>query len=168
MAARLPLAKGAGSRYLTSMAVLLAVHVIAAVLWVGGMAFAHLCLRPAAEATLPPPQRLPLMRAVLQRFFIVVWAAILALLASGYAAIAVGGGFAAWGWHVHAMQAVGLVMMALFAHLYFAPWRRLNRAVDAQAWPEAGKAMAAIRRIVTINLILGLAVSGLGAAGRWL
>ncbi len=168
MAARLPLAKGAGSRYLNAMAVLLAIHVIAAVLWVGGMAFAHLCLRPAAEATLAPPQRLPLMRAVLQRFFGIVWGAITALVLSGYGAILAGGGFSAWGWHVHAMQAVGLVMMALFAHLYFGPWRRMTRAVDDQVWPEAGTAMVAIRRIVTINLVLGLAISALGAAGRWL
>jgi len=44
-------------------------HVLASVIWVGGMFFAHQCLRPAAIATLDPPQRLALWRAVFGRFF---------------------------------------------------------------------------------------------------
>lgn len=148
-------------------AILLALHALAAVVWVGGMFFAYLVLRPAA-GPLEPPQRLALWHRVFGRFFPWVWAAVAALLASGYALVfLVLGGFAGAGIHVHLMQTLGLVMMALFAHLFFAPWRRFGRAVAAADWPAAGKQLDGIRRIVAINLALGLVTVAIGAGGRY-
>lgn len=148
-------------------AILLALHALAAVVWVGGMFFAYLVLRPAA-GPLEPPQRLALWHRVFGRFFPWVWAAVAVLLASGYGLLfLVLGGFAGAGMHVHLMQTLGLVMMALFAHLFFAPWRRFGRAVAASDWPAAGKQLDGIRRIVAINLVLGLATVAIGAGGRY-
>src|SRR5229473_1120814 len=99
----------------------LAVHILAAVIWVGGMFFAYVALRPSA-GPLEPALRLPLWHRVFRRFFPWVWACVVALLASGYGMVFLGfGGFAGVGPHVHAMQATGIVMVLLFLHLFAAP-----------------------------------------------
>jgi uncharacterized membrane protein len=149
------------------MTLLLALHVLAAVIWVGGMFFAYMVLRPAA-GPLEPPARLGLWARVFGRFFPWVWASIVALLASGYAMLFVHfGGFAGAPLHVNLIQATGILMMLLFLHLYFAPWRRFSRAVEAGAWPAAGAQLNQIRRIVAINLVLGLVTVAVGASGRF-
>lgn len=129
------------------------------------MVFAHFCLRPAAR-TFDPPVRAPLMAAALGRFFPIVWGAIAVLLATGYGLLALRG-FAGFGLYVQLMQGTGVLMMLLFAHLWFAPWRRLRRAVAARDWPSAGRSLDQIRLIVTINLVLGAVTIVLGAGGRW-
>jgi uncharacterized membrane protein len=124
-------------------------------------------LRPAA-GPLEPPARLALWARVFARFFPWVWASIVALLASGYAMLFVHfGGFAGAPLHINVMQATGIVMMLLFLHLYVAPWRRFSRAAEAKAWPNAGAQLNQIRRIVAINLVLGLVTVAVGASGRF-
>jgi uncharacterized membrane protein len=148
------------------MTIGLAFHVLAAIVWVGGMFFAYVVLRPAAGALESLP-RLTLWRDVLARFFPWVWASVLALLLSGYGMLLFGlGGFAGAGLHVHLMQALGLVMMALFGHLYFVPWRRLQRALEQGDGAAAAGQLSQIRRIVLINLSLGLITAVIGASGR--
>lgn len=142
-------------------------HILAAVIWVGGMFFAHQMLRPAA-GPLEPALRLALWRRVFSRFFPWVWTAVAVLLASGYGMIIWGvGGFATIGMHVNIMQALGIIMMMIFAHLYFAPWKRFRRALDAGDFPAAQKQLDQIRRLVGVNLVLGLIVVVIGATGRY-
>ena len=118
------------------------------------MAFVAMALRPALNADWLPPQRLPLMVAVLRRFFAVVIASIAALLVTGVPLLLqVPGNQAPPGWH--AMAGIGVLMMLLFGHLFFAPWKRLQRAVAAQDWPEGGKRLNQIALLVKINLGLG-------------
>ncbi len=151
------------------MPLAIALHVLAATLWVGGMFFAWMVLRPVAAAGLEPPQRLTLWRGVFARFFPWVWAAVAVLLGTGlWMLFAVFGGMAGAGWHVHLMLVIGLAMMAIFLHLWFAPWRRLQRAVNAEEWPEGGRQLARIRRLVGINLILGLVTVAIASGGRFL
>jgi len=131
------------------------------------MFFAHQVLRSAAAA-LEPPLRLMLWSRVLGRFFAWVIAAIVLLLASGYALMfGVYGGFGAVGLYIHLMQGLGIVMILLFLHLYFAPWRRFRQAVARQDWAEGGRQLGQIRTIVTINLMLGLVVVAIGGSGRY-
>ena len=145
----------------------LVLHSLAAVIWVGGMFFALLALRPATGPLEPGP-RLELWSRVLERFFLWVIAAIVLLLASGYGMIfGVYGGFRGIGLHIHLMQGVGIIMMLLFFHLYFAPWRRFRAAVQRQDYPAAGRQLSQIRVIVTINLILGLITVAVGSSGRY-
>jgi uncharacterized membrane protein len=147
--------------------VLLILHALSAVVWVGGMFFAHQVLRPAAGALEPGP-RLTLWSRVLGRFFAWVFAAIALLLLTGYAMVfGVYAGFDGVGVYVHVMQGIGIVMMLLFFHLYFAPWRRFRAAVARQDWAEGGLQLSQIRTIVTINLVLGIIVVAIGSSGRY-
>lgn len=149
------------------MALLVALHILAAVVWVGGMFFAYMVLRPSA-GPLEAPVRLKLWHRVFSRFFPWVWASIALLLVSGYGLVfGYLGGFAGAGVQVHAMQATGILMMLLFLHLFFAPWRRYAEAVDKADFPEAAKRLNQIRQIVAINLALGLITVVVGASGRF-
>jgi uncharacterized membrane protein len=149
------------------MTVLIALHVLAAFVWVGGMFFAYQVLRPSA-GPLETPMRLALWRRVFGRFFPWVWASVVLLLATGVVMIFVEfGDFARASVYVSIMMSVGIVMMLLFAHLYFAPWRRFQRALDGGDAPAAGRNLDQIRRIVAINLVLGLATAAVGASGRY-
>jgi uncharacterized membrane protein len=145
----------------------LALHALSAVVWVGGMFFAHQVLRPAA-AGLEPGPRLALWSRVLGRFFSWVFVAVVLLLLTGYAMIfGVYAGVANIGLHIHLMQGIGILMMLLFFHLYFAPWRRFRTAVARQDWAEGGRQLGQIRTIVTVNLVLGIIVVAIGSSGRY-
>ena len=145
----------------------IALHLLAAILWVGGMSFAHFCLRPAA-AGLDPAARLPLFRRTLDRFFQIVLGSILVLLLTGYVLVfGPFGGFGGAPVYVHVMHVLGWVMFLLFAHLYFAPWRRFGRALDRGDLATAGTQLAQIRIVVTVNLALGLVTAALGTGRYW-
>ena len=135
--------------------ILLALHLLGAAAWVGGMAFALIVLRPSL-AVLPPPQRLALHGAVFRRFFLLVWHAMPLVLLSGYGLLfGVYGGFAGVHPLVHLMHLLGLAMAAVFAVIYFGPWRRLQAALAGEAPEQAPAALARIRLLVTLNLALG-------------
>ena len=152
---------------LASFAIVL--HILSAVLWVGGMFFAHQVLRPVAVQQFEPPQRLKLWTQVFRRFFPWVWVCIVLLLLSGYWMVfRLFGGMSGIGLHIHIMQALGWLMILMYMHLYFAPFRRLKEAVITEQWPEAGKRLNQIRLIVGINLVLGLVVIAIAAGGRYL
>ena len=145
-------------------ALLKAVHVLAVVLWVGGMAFAHFFLRPSLPL-LEPPQRLRLMRAVLQRFFGAVLVAVGLVLGSGLWMIgrvarqaAQGGARFDWPPSWVLMTALGLLMIAIFGHIRFVLYRRFAAAMDREDLPASAAALARIRRWVSVNLALGVGV----------
>ncbi|ART55218.1 hypothetical protein CBP36_09200 [Acidovorax carolinensis] len=138
------------------------IHLLSLIVWIGGMVFAHFFLRPAAQA-LEPAARVRLMHDVLQRFLAAVLVAVVLVLVSGLwmigqsarEAAQSGGRFAMpLGWTV--MATLGLVMVAIFGHIRFALFKRLQRAVTASDWPAGGKALASIRTWVGINLVLGV------------
>ena len=149
------------------MALLIALHILAAVIWVGGMFFAYVVLRPSS-GPLPPETRLTLWQTVFRKFFPWVWLSIIVLLASGYGMIFVYlGGFAGARPSIYVMQGLGIVMVLLFLHLFFAPWRRFSAAVENKHFPEAAKYLNQIRYIVAANLVLGLVTIIVGASGRF-
>jgi uncharacterized membrane protein len=146
----------------------LMLHLLAAAIWVGGMFFAWMILRPVAASQLEAPQRLTLWRNVFRRFFPWVWAAVVILPVTGlWLAYRMFGGIASSPPRVHAMLLLGVIMILIYLHLYFAPWRRLRAAVAAGDWPAGGKALATIRRLVGVNLVIGLVVLALASAGRY-
>ena len=149
------------------MALLIALHVLAVVVWVGGMFFAYMVLRPSA-GPLASEARLQLWHRVFRRFFPWVWASILVLLLSGYGMMFRSfGGFAGAPLYIHAMQGIGILMMLIFLHLFFSPWRRFAGAVTSERFPEAASQLNQIRRIVATNLGLGLLTIVVGASGRF-
>lgn len=146
--------------------ILHALHVLFAVLWVGGMAFAILALRPAL-ASLEPPQRLALMAGVHRRFFLVVWHAMPIVILTGYGLLfGVYGGFRGTGWHVHVMHLTGLVMAGVFLWIALGPWRAMRAALASGDAPAAAAANDRIRKLVSFNLVLGLLTVGVAAWGR--
>ncbi len=144
------------------IAVLLFFHILSAVVWVGGMFFAHQMVRPSV-GPLEPAVRLALWRRIFALFFPWVWTAAALLLASGLAMEISG----IRGIHVTIMESLGVIMMLAFAHLYFSPWRRFQRAVDGNDFAVAAVQLNKIRRIVEFNLVLGLIVVVVGATGRY-
>jgi uncharacterized membrane protein len=150
-------------------ALAITLHILSAALWVGGMFFAWHILRPVAAAQLEPPARLRLWAGVFGRFFPWVWVFVALLPATGYWMIfELFGGMASVGLSVHLMQGLGWLMIAMYMHLFFAPFRRLREAVITEQWPQAGKQLNQIRHIVGVNLALGLVVIAIAAGGRLL
>jgi uncharacterized membrane protein len=150
------------------MIIPITLHILSAVIWVGGMFFAYITLRPVTAKLLEPPLRLSLWSHVFKRFFPWVWAVIITLLVSGIWMVAiVFGGISNIGLHIHIMIVLGLLMMFLFMHLFFSPYKRLTLAVTDQDWPTAGKALNQIRQLMAINLVLGLIVVAVATGGRY-
>jgi uncharacterized membrane protein len=150
------------------MPIAIALHLLAAVVWVGGMFFAYIALRPVAAAQFEPPIRLRLWSAVFKRFFPWVIASIIALLGSGFWMISLLGGMAAIGIHVHIMLLIGIIMMLVFFHVYFGPFKKLNNSIITEDWPTGGTALNQIRKLILLNLALGLLVIIIASAGRYL
>ena len=142
-------------------------HILGAVVWVGGMFAAYVCLRPAAGA-LEGPQRLKLWRGFFAKFFPWVWVSLVLLLGSGYWMLLTAfGGFKGAPLYIHLMQGIGWLMVALFVWMFHGPWLKFKRAVDAQDWPAAGEQIELIRQIIMVNLPLGLIVVVIGGTGRF-
>ena len=149
------------------MSIAIALHIVAAVIWVGGMFFAVYVQRPAA-GPMPPPDRVALWGRALGRFLSWVWIMIAVLLASGYWMIFAGfGGFAKLPLYLNLMQGIGWLMVLVFLHLWFAPYRRFRRALAAGETAEAGRNLDIIRKLVTANLYLGLINAAIGASGPY-
>ena len=144
----------------------LTLHILAAVVWVGGMFAAYVCLRPAAGA-LEGPQRLLLWRNFFAKFFLWAWVSIVLLLASGFWMMFSTFGGNAAPLYIHLMIGIGLLMVALFAWLFHGPWLKFKRAVDAKDWPAAAGHIGLIAKIIQINLPLGLIVVVIGGTGRF-
>jgi uncharacterized membrane protein len=145
------------------MAIALFLHVMSDVIWIGGMFLAYMAVRPAAAEVLEPPQRLKLWTGIFSRFFPWVWAAVALLLATGFFMM---GQMGAVPPYVIAMTAIGVVMSAIFMHIFFAPFARLKRAVAADDWKAGAAALNQIRLLVATNLVLGILNIAVAILGR--
>lgn len=151
------------------MSVSIALHLLSAVIWVGGMFFAYMALRPAAAQILEPPHRLQLWVHVFRLFFLWVWLSIIVILVTGYWMLfSVFGGFANAGTHIHIMHGAGLAMVLIYLHVFFVPYRRLRHAVVVQDYAEGGRRLAQIRKLIALNLSIGLLVVLIASGGRYL
>ena len=151
-----------------TMTVLLALHIVAATIWVGGMFFAYAVLRPAVGGIEPATERARLWRRVFHRFFLLVTLSVLVLLATGYGMLfLVFGGFAGAGVYIHIMHAIGWIMFLAYGHLRFAAWPKFRNAVDAGDFDQAGKRLALIRKIVLVNLVLGMITVVIAGTGPY-
>ena len=149
------------------MGIALALHLLAATLWVGGLFFAFVCLRPAT-AELDAAHRVKLWADALTQFSRWTGVAIVVLLGTGlWIVFSLLGGMEGAGRHVHLMMGLGLLMMLLAGHMHFAPLRRLRRDAAEHRWADAGKALGQIRVLIGVNLVLGLAVVAIASGGRY-
>ncbi len=144
------------------------IHLLAVIVWVGGMFFAYVVLRPAAVDVLQPPERLRLWDNVFRRFFVWVWSAVGVILATGLYMIYQYGGMAHAPHFVHVMLLLGLVMTGIYVYVFFACYVPLSLHVAKERWKEAGEMLGRIRKLVGLNLALGLltvSVAAIGVAG---
>lgn len=142
-------------------------HILGVVAWVGGMVFAMLVLRPAL-AVLAGPDRLTLLAQTHRRFFLIVWHAMPITLLSGYALLfGWYGGFAGAGVHVHIMHLTGLIMSGVFVYVALVPWRAMRAALAVPDVAAAAAANDRIRKLVTLNMALGVLTVVVAAWGRF-
>jgi len=144
----------------------IALHILTVVIWVGGMFFAYMILRPAAVDLLDPPPRLKLWRGVFERFFPWVWLCVTLVPLSGFYMLEITGGFSAAHHAVKGMTTLGIIMMLIFMHVYFAPFKRIKKALDAEDFPAAANQLSQIRVLVGINTLIGVITIALATAGR--
>lgn len=150
---------------MTVFSALYALHTLAALVWVGGMFFAWMILRPAAVAKLQTPERLSLWLEVFRRFFLWVWIAVLVLPVSGMGMLHLRfAGFEAAPRYVQIMMGLYLVMLALFLRIQVLQLPQLKQAIETQQWPLGGEVLARIRRLVGSNLLVGMALVAIAAA----
>jgi uncharacterized membrane protein len=151
-----------------TFAATIGLHTLAAVIWVGGMFFAHVVLRPSV-ADMNPTLRLSLWRHVLPRFFAWVAVSIGVLLVTGYGVLLTGyrGGIGGGNLHIDIMQIIGAIMILMFLFLLLGPYGSFKRALARNDMAAAITAQGRIRHIVVINLILGLFTTFIGAAGTF-
>ncbi len=142
-------------------------HIASVVVWVGGMFFAYVCLRPAAVEVLEPPLRLSLWVKVFARFFRFVWGAVALILGSGFIMLT-SLGFAVAPPNLHLMFALGLVMVGVFVGVVTVPYAALREAVEAGNWAAGGAALGRIRKLVGFNLLLGFVTIAVATLGRWM
>lgn len=147
------------------MTLSLFLHVLSVVVWVGGMFFAYMALRPVAAGVLEPPQRLILWAGVFDKFFLWVWVSVVLILATGLHMLAAFGGVSA-PLYTLAMLVLGVAMMLIFAHVFFSPYKKLKRAVGEQDWKAGAVALGQIRKLIGINLSLGLLTIAVVFFGR--
>lgn len=147
----------------------IALHLLAAAIWVGGMFFAYMALRPVAAKLLEPPIRLALWSNVFARFFPWVWASVIILPLTGYLMIyQTWGGFAHIGMDLKIMHLAGWAMVIIFMYVFFIPFRRMTHAIEEKTYELAGKHLSQIRQLIAINLTIGLIILVVASAGRYL
>ena len=150
---------------MTAFALAYSLHVLAALIWVGGMFFAWMILRPAAVTALEGPVRLKLWVEVFQRFFVWVWIAVVILPISGVGLLQMRfNGFETAPRYVQIMMGLYIVMVALFIRIQSLQLPELRKAVEAQAWADGAAVVGKIRRLVGCNLIVGLVLVAIAAA----
>lgn len=142
------------------------IHLLSIVVWVGGMFFAYVVLRPSAAEILQPPERLRLWDKVFSRFFNWVWLAVFLVLVSGFYMIYMVGGFANLPLYINLMLLLGIVMTMIYVYVFFKCYVQFNRFVTKQEWPAAGATLGTIRKLVGLNLTIGMITIAVAVIGR--
>jgi uncharacterized membrane protein len=137
---------------MTVYAGLKALHLLCAVIWVGGMFFAYVVLRPSMAA-IEPPQRMLLHTRVFRTFFLIIWHAMPLIIIAGFAMLGLRWDMATAPWQIQAMMGLGLVMAAVFLAIFFGPYRQFRRTTDRN---RMASSLNSIRKLIGVNLILGL------------
>ena len=148
------------------MSLMKLIHLLAIIAWVGGMFFAYVVLRPSAAEVLQPPERLRLWDKVFSRFFNWVWLAVFLVLVSGFYMIYLFGGLANLPLYINLMLLLGIVMTLIYVYVFFKCYVQFNRLVAKQEWPAAGAVLGTIRKLVGLNLTIGLLTIALAMIGR--
>lgn len=138
------------------IAILIALHVLSIVFWVGGMSF-MLAVLGRATGEMSPEQRFPLWKRTLAAFLPRIGGSAATVLVTGiWLIFAMFGGFSQAPLHVNVMMGLGILMMLLYLHLIFAPWKQFRAAVDGGDDTKAGRNLDMIRTTLGISAGLGV------------
>lgn len=143
-----------------------ALHVLAVLLWIGGVAFVTLVLLPSARREADPRDGLAWFDRVERRF---AWQARLWTLAAGVSGFYLTEGLQAW-WRfadprffwMHAMVLVWLVFTLM---LFVLEPLFLHRRLEARARRDGAGTLALVTRLHWVLLVLSLATVGFATAG---
>jgi len=138
------------------MALYKLLHILSVVIWVGGMFFAYMVLRPSIGQLLKLPDRMRLWDRVFTRFFKWVWLSIFLMLATGFYMIYLFGGMVAMPMFIHIMLLGGILMVAIYVYLFFGCYVYFNQLVEEKEWHQAEEKLATMRQLVLVNLVIGL------------
>jgi len=145
-----------------------AMHVLTAVIWVGGLFFAYFVLRPVAAGMLETHDRLNLWRKVLKRFFLVVWISVIILFSTGYwMTLSLFGDVVHVPHYISVMQVLGILMVLIFFYVYFSTYQRLQKHLMIDNYGPASKILGEMRRFFGINLFLGVIVILVASSGQY-
>ncbi len=148
------------------MALFRLIHILAVLVWVGGMFFAYMILRKSASEVLQTPGRLRLWDKVFGLFFNWVWLAVFLLLSSGLYMIYQIGGMSHMPRYVDWMLALGVVMLLIFAYVFFGCYARYNLLIESKDWANAEIQLATIRTLIAMNLFIGILTVAVAVIGR--
>lgn len=148
------------------MGLFVLIHLLAVVVWVGGMFFSYMVLRTSVGQLFKLPERMRLWDRVFSRFFKWVWGSIFLLLATGFHLIYLYGGMAVMPRFIHVMLLMGVIMMAVFAYLFFGCYVKFSQFVEEKEWHMAEEKLGVIRNLVLTNLLIGLVTIAVAILGR--
>ncbi len=143
----------------------LLLHLVGVVVWVGGMFFAHHCMRPVIVLRCEPPQRLRLLSEILGKFFNYVSLSLVLIWISGIALLHGASGKMPLSSMI--MFSIAIVMTLLFVIIKWARFPLLEAAVVKGDWSAGAAAMNSIRKLVAANLGLGFLVILVATVGPY-
>ncbi len=152
-------------------------HMLATVLWIGGLAALSLWMLPAARKTLPPPAYADLLEGLQRRLDAVGWFSVIVLLASGMLQMSSNpnyGGFLSiaslWAGAILVKHLLFGAMMLLSAYITWGILPALRRAALLRARAKDAPTLDSLQRrqawLMWLNLILGALVLLLTAIAR--
>ncbi|MCG0994239.1 hypothetical protein LHT11_03355 [Acetobacter indonesiensis] len=139
---------------------ILALHIISIVVWIGGAAYATIILRPSLSL-LDATQRNSVHLQTLGRFFRMLMHVIPTVLITGWLMIIHEGGFAHAPWTTNVMQLLGLIMAGLFVRVQMGPYQKARRAIRPQP-----ATFDSIRNQILVIVALGLLTILVAALGH--
>jgi uncharacterized membrane protein len=148
------------------MIVALPLHILAIVVWLGGLFCMSVMVSPAGRDLDATAIAFHWQR-VLARFFTWAWIALLLIVATGIALVQVRfGGFSNMPALHRANTAIGVPAIALFAYVFLVPWRRYCRSIAKSEWSAAERLLGHVRIVLAIILVLGVVASVISIVDR--
>ena len=133
------------------------IHILAVVLWIGGIVFMDGFLAPALRRAMTQAEpRARLLYVLFRNFFAAIWGAGAALVVTGYGMVWLRGGFGALSPAQWVMVILGSAMVVLALYIFFVPFLRMRAAVLRADWGAACTQAAQIRLLSTVNIVLAV------------
>jgi uncharacterized membrane protein len=150
------------------MIIVFPLHVLAAIVLLGGLFFASLVFKPLAHG-LDIETASSLRQRMLSPFFAWGWVSLLLILGTGVAMVFLKfGGFSGVPMIHRANMVIGIPVIVLFGYVFFGPWRAYRRVMARRDWTAAQREIGRVRVLMLLILGLGFVASVVSAVGRYI